>query len=146
MTQTELHTLAVLADCYTPFLLLITLFEVWCSWFGGNKLHVAQLVYATFVVYLLMFIDNYFQLWAMAGLDYSTHSAAAFALITVIGLEKRFPYKVILAVSLAIYGCLMNLLNYHTWGDMLTTVLVIGISLFPVLRLSKTSLAKDSTS
>jgi len=139
MIQSELQIFAVIADCYTPILLLIALFEVRRSWFRCNKLHAAQLLYVAFVVYSLMFIDKYFQLWAMIGLDYSTHSAAAFALVVVIGLSKRLLSKLALALSLAAYGGLMDMLNYHNWGDMLTTMFIIAILLFPILKLRKNS-------
>ena len=144
LSQHTLHVLALLADAYTPILLCIALIEVARTWIAGNKLHAAQLAYATVLVYVLMFIDKYFQLWASFGLDYSTHSAAAFALVVVISMGKSLPYKLALAVSLVAYGCLMKLLNYHGWGDMLTTVFVLGVGLFPVLRLSRS--AKTSLS
>ena len=126
--------LAILADAYIPILLILALFYVVQSWMAGNRLHLAQFVYALVIVYVLMFVDWYFHWWAALGLDYSTHSAAAFALIVVIGMGKSLPYKMILTASLVAYAGLMDLLNYHNWGDMLTTVLVLGISLLPVLR------------
>lgn len=139
MTQSEHFVFAVLADCYTPILLLIALVEVGRSWIGGNKLHVVKFVYAVVVVYFLMFVDKYFQLWAIAGLDYSTHSAAAVALVALISPSKNIAVKLTLVASLFGYGCLMNLLNYHNWGDMLTTVLALVIILAPALTLPKSS-------
>lgn len=98
------HVLAVLADVYTPVLLLLALFYVARSWFRGNKWHFAQFAYAVIVVYGCMFLDKYFQLWPRLGLDYSTHSAAAFALIAVISMGRVVSFVVLLAVSFFLYG------------------------------------------
>lgn len=131
------HVLAVLADAYTPLLLLIALVCVISSWIKNNKWHFVQFIYAVFAVYGFMFADKYFQLWAAWGLDYSTHSAAAFALVVVISVNKPFKFVMLFAISLVIYGCLMNILNYHSWADMLSTLAAMLLLLFPMFRRAK---------
>ena len=137
LSQTMINTLAVIADTYTPLLLLLALIDVVRSWLRGNKLHFVQLLCAIVVVYGLMLLDNRFLLWPRIGLDYSTHSAAAFALVVIIGLRKNLIHKLWLAMSLVTYGCLMHLLNYHTWGVMLTTLLLVGAVLLPIFYVFK---------
>jgi hypothetical protein len=132
--------LAQVADCYTPLLLLIALINVVRNWSAGNKLYGVSLLYATFVVYFWMFIDARFQLWSTFGLDYSTHTAAAFALAVLIGINKRRRYQLALAVSLIGYGCLMDILDYHSWSDMAGTLCVVAASLIPVFYIGRRKL------
>ena len=126
------YRLDQIADAYVPLLLLIALVDVVLRWRNGDKLHCLKLLYAVVVVYGWMFIDNYFQLWPSVGLDYSTHSAAGFALAVVIGLGKRRAYQYALAISLIAYGALMHLLSYHTGSDMVSTLGVVAGCLLPL--------------
>jgi hypothetical protein len=129
------HSLDQIADAYTPLLLLIALLDLVLRWRAGDKLHGLKLSYAVVVVYGWMFTDNRFQLWSNVGLDYSTHTAAALALVMCIALRKRPAVKLILSASLVLYGCLMSLLSYHTWPDMLATASIIALCFAPVLLL-----------
>ncbi|RYY04331.1 MAG: hypothetical protein EOO53_03150 [Gammaproteobacteria bacterium] len=126
------QVLAVIADIYTPVLLLMALFSVLSVRGNALKLQLAILIYAIFVVYLWMFIDIYTGLWALFALDYSTHSAIAFALAVVLGRKKSALYKASITLSLLLYGALMYSLNYHSWLDMSSTVAVISLSLLPL--------------
>ena len=130
MTQATINTLAFSADCYTPILLLLALVDVARYWISGNKFYGLRLIFAAVVVYVWMYADHYFQLWARMGLDYSTHTAAALVLVVIVSFDKRVPLKLLLASSLISYGYLMYLLHYHSWADMLTTALVVSLSLF----------------
>ena len=112
------YMLALLADIYTPILLLIALMALVRFWRAGSKWPFVQFVNAVVVVYVLMFADIYFQFWAQWGLDYSTHLAAAFALVAIISLHKSILFNSLSILSLISYGCLMKLLNYHSWADM----------------------------
>lgn len=133
---------AILADCYTPVLLVIVMKDIVIHWRNGHRFQSLRLCYAALVVYSWMFIDKAYQLWASKGLDYSTHSAAALALIVVIGQGKSLLNKVFLIVSLVTYAFLMYLLNYHSWGDMFTTLAVISFFLIPLSVVSKTPIVK----
>lgn len=129
------YRLDQIADAYTPLLLLIALLDLALRWRAGDKLHGLKLLYAVLVVYGWMFVDNRFQLWHSLGLDYSTHTAAALALVMCIALRKRLAVKCVLSVSLVLYGGLMSLLSYHTWPDMIVTASLIALCFAPVLLL-----------
>lgn len=125
------HVLAIAADIYTPVLLIAAVIDVVLRWRSGSRFYSLRLAGAVFVVYGWMFLDNYFQLWAHFGLDYSTHSAAALALVVSFSCNKSFSTKMLCGLSLLVYGCLMFVLNYHSWSDMFTTVAVVGTCLAP---------------
>lgn len=127
------NTLAIIADAYTPLLLLLALIDIARYWRCGNKLCGTRLIYAVFVVYLWMFIDKYFQLWAILGLDYSTHLAAALALVIVIDGGKQLITQLALASSLVAYSWLMFLLHYHSWSDMGSTLCIVAACLLPII-------------
>ena len=129
------YRLDQIADAYTPLLLLIALLDLALRWRAGDKLHGLKLLYAVLVVYGWMFVDNRFQLWHSLGLDYSTHTAAALALVMCIALRKRLAVKCVLSVSLVLYGGLMSLLSYHTWPDMIVTASLIALCFALVLLL-----------
>jgi hypothetical protein len=137
------HTLDQIADTYTPVLLVIALLDLVLRWRVGDKLHGLKLIYAVTIVYCWMFTDNRFQLWSNVGLDYSTHTAAALALVICIALRKRLAVKLVLSTSLVLYGCLMSLLSYHTWPDMLATASIITLCFTPVLLFRARSASKS---
>jgi hypothetical protein len=124
-----------IADIYIPLLLAIAIMDLAFRWRNGDKLHGMKLLYATFVVYGWMFVDNRFQIWPSLGLDYSTHTAAAFALVICIAVRKRLAVKLVLYASLILYGYLMSLLGYHSWLDMLSTATIIALCVLPVVVL-----------
>jgi hypothetical protein len=123
------------ADIYTPLLLAIAIMDLAFRWRNGDKLHCVKLLYATFVVYGWMFVDNRLQLWLNLGLDYSTHTAAALALVICIAVRKRLAVKAVLYASLILYGYLMSLLGYHSWLDMLSTASIIALCVLPMVLL-----------
>jgi hypothetical protein len=137
------YRLDQIADAYTPQLLLIALLDLALRWRAGDRLHGLKLMYAVVIVYGWMFADNFFQLWSSVGLDYSTHTAAALALVMCIAMRKRLAVKLALSASLVLYGCLMSLLSYHTWPDMLTTATIIGLCIAPVLLWQARSASKS---
>ncbi|HOY21910.1 MAG TPA: hypothetical protein PK002_02095 [Cellvibrio sp.] len=129
------NSLDQIADAYTPLLLVIALLDLVLRWRDGDKLHSLKLSYAVAVVYGWMFTDNRFQLWHSLGLDYSTHTAASLALVICIAVRKRLAVKIVLGSSLVLYGCLMSLLSYHSWPDMLATAAIIALCILPVMML-----------
>lgn len=130
--QTLFHVLAIAADTYTPILLITAVIDIVLRWRAGSRFHGLRLVGAVIVVYGWMFADKYFQLWVQVGLDYSTHTAAALALVVSISSSKSIVTKVLLGLSLLIYGCLMYVLSYHNWSDMFTTAIVVGVCFAPI--------------
>ena len=77
------------------------------------------------VVYLIQWGDQRFQLWPSVGLDYSTHTAFAVAVIVSLGAWQR-RWFFILAPVLLVYAALMIRLDYHSLADIVTATLVIG--------------------
>ncbi|MES2675179.1 MAG: hypothetical protein V4660_13145 [Pseudomonadota bacterium] len=121
------QSLAIVADTYNPILLLISLFICVQIWKQGYPLYIIRLAGAAFAVYSIMFMDLWLGIWQYAGLDYSTHTATSLAMIIFISQNKSIKIKIALGVSLLIYGAIMKFLNYHTWGDMITTGMVIAL-------------------
>ena len=142
----SLKLLAIACDTYTPILLALALLSIIMQWRKGNKFHGFLLVYFAVIVYGYMFVDKHFQLWSSMGLDYSTHTAAALALVVFISFYKTIAYKLLLAASLIAYGCLMFILQYHSWSDMFSTACAMGIFLLPefVLRKNKRKTTTES--
>lgn len=128
-----LNILAIIADCYTPLLALIALVRIVNGWREGKRAHAALLVCSVFIVYMWMYIDEQLQLWVRFGLDYSTHTAAAFALVVLICKDNSATYPHLLSASLFGYGVLMYVLDYHSWGDMISTLLVIAACLLAII-------------
>jgi len=122
---------AIIADLYIPLLIFTWLFYLY-KYAAIRRAEIKVLLLSLLLVYALMFADNYFNIWPIWGLDYSTHSAVA--LIFVVNLTGRNKILLYLApLSLCVYLCLMRLLNYHSFADTLVTVSV----LLPVLIYSK---------
>ena len=87
----------------------------WMFW-GASLLALA-------LVYLLTFVDRHFRLWAAFGLDFSTHTAVAVALITSLGiLDRRWLF--FLVPLLLFYAWLMLRLGYHSALDVMTAALI----------------------
>jgi hypothetical protein len=76
-------------------------------------------------VYLLRAIDAHEQLWAAAGLDYSTHSAFAAALAVSMGTFKR-RWAALLALAVLLYFSLELIMRYHSLLDILTSATLAG--------------------
>lgn len=132
-----LNFLAAIADFYTPLLLAIAVIDTVLYWKKGDKFRGFYLIYFVIAVYGCMFADIYFQLWQAYSLDYSTHTAAALALVVFISMGKSLLVKVALALSLLAYGFLMFVLQYHSWKDMFSTAIVMAILLTPAIIIKK---------
>ncbi len=123
--------LANVADAYNLLLLLIS---ITLAIYWGVKFKSARglmLIMSAVVVYSLMFLDIKFLIWPFVGLDYSTHTATALAMCMFIGTTaKKFFIKAVLALSLAAYFELMVILGYHTWTDIFSTAVPVGLILY----------------
>jgi len=86
------------------------------------------------VVYVLMFADERFRLWPALGLDYSTHTGFAVAIITSLGAMIRRWLFLLVPVVVA-YAALMIYLGYHSLLDILTTALVIASATWLIHRI-----------
>lgn len=136
------ENLDTIADAYIPLLLAIylgglirILYLDWPNYrrsgltllFGSGSLLIA---------YGIMFLDNATGIWPSLGMDYSTHTAVAFALIFSISL--LFPAKRLwLTGSLVAYILLMLYQRYHSLADILSTLLIVSLCLAVFYKLSK---------
>jgi hypothetical protein len=119
-----------IADAYNPilaavWLLLVCrtfLFRGWRAGLIQTGLGVGTLL----IAYGLMWLDNAFGFWPALGLDYSTHTAVAFALGASIFAIAR-PCRLAVAVTLAAYVLLMLYQQYHSVGDIVSTLLVLAV-------------------
>lgn len=139
------ETLDAIADSYIPLLffllitvLLSTLYKLWPNWKLVTA-HLQFLMGLLVISYGLMFLDSVIGIWPHFGLDYSTHTAVALAL--VFSLCTLIPGKRMwLAISFVAYALLMLYQAYHSVADIVSTVFVVGIFsllLFTVLPPSK---------
>lgn len=118
----------VVADVYTPVLVIVWLLVLIRAARVPEfpaRLHLLACAVSVACVYLCMFADQWLSLWPVFGLDYSTHTALALAFVMALA---GFGRALALAglTSLLLYMALMWSLDYHTWADMLSTVLMIG--------------------
>jgi hypothetical protein len=87
-------------------------------------------------VYALTFADRHFRWWRSAGLDFSTHTGVA--VVLALAIAFRAPrLRPALAVLVAGYEALIVVLGYHGVGDVITTVAVVVLVAWPVLRLAQ---------
>jgi len=119
-----MNLLAISADLYTPLLALIWIFYLYQGTTAIRCSEISVLLRSLLLVYALMLLDSYLNIWAIFALDYSTHSAVA--LIFVVNLTWRNKVLLMLApLSLFAYFCLMRALNYHSFSDAFTTILIL---------------------
>lgn len=82
------------------------------------------------VAYGLEHVDNATGLWPRLGLDYSTHTAVAMAMLATLWATSRGAGWLALA-TVALYLPLMLHQGYHGPGDIASTTLAVGLLLFP---------------
>lgn len=112
--------LAIVADAYTPLLALVSV--------GYLKTFINRTVIIRFMmayayVYTVAFVEFYFGWWAAMGADFSSHTAAVMVLVIAL-LRVNLSVAISAVLSVFIYAYIMTLLNYHSWFDVLTTMLV----------------------
>lgn len=123
-------TLDAIADAYTPLLalacLVLLLRPLRARRWRVLGIRAASLAAGAFVAYGLMFVDNRLEIWPIAQLDYSTHTAVA--LVLAIFLSRYgSASRVMCWVSLCAYGLLMLYQRYHSLADILTTAIVVSV-------------------
>lgn len=138
----------LIADLYTPLLALLVCLIA----YQAQRLKPAIILLAVSLSLVFGFsaLELKFGLWHSWGLDYSTHTAILlpfYQMLLVLallpapdktGLQSWWMHlKEFVALIIALaggtgYGLLMMELNYHSFGDMLTTV----ISTYPLVWIS----------
>lgn len=122
--MTETQTLALIADIYTPLLVLVLFYYFRKTSKTLQKKQAIAVVISIIIVYLLMFTDNFFSIWLSLGMDYSTHTGIALVFVVALSVRSTL-HLVVASLSLLFYCLLMHYLNYHSIADMLTTTLVL---------------------
>jgi hypothetical protein len=124
------ETLDRIADAYAPILALVVLLLV-CRTFVLRSWRIGLIqaglgIGTLLIAYGLMWLDNVYRFWPMLGLDYSTHTAVAFALGATLFTISR-PLRLVAVASLAAYILLMLYQQYHTVGDIASTLVAVAI-------------------
>lgn len=139
----------LIADFYTPLLALLVCRIAYLS--GYLKPVLILLVVSLLLVFGFSALELRLGLWRSWGLDYSTHTAILLPFYQILfvlallpgdateadktGFKLTIPHlKALLTLIVAVvsgvgYGLLMMKLDYHTFGDILTTV----ISTYPLV-------------
>ncbi|MCP5207672.1 MAG: hypothetical protein H7A01_10745 [Hahellaceae bacterium] len=129
-------TLAFIADCYSPALVLLglILLTTRVSSYGIRTgiYDSLSIVLPLAFIYGFMFVDNDIGLWHAASLDYSTHTA--FALVWVL-FTCQSSKKLLLPtiISLVCYFILMMYLQYHSLADIVTTSMAVTPVIYMVM-------------
>lgn len=136
-----------IADSYIPIMaLLCALYLIYSFVINTKKLkkninlqykhtalQCAAISISVIFVYAIMLLDNHYKFWPSidAGnqqLDYSTHTALAlvFSCFLFCGTVIKQKYLALITLgSMVLYLLLMKYQNYHTFADMLTTIMVV---------------------
>jgi|TARA_B110000116_G_scaffold270217_1_gene287760 hypothetical protein len=133
----DYKTLDLIADLYTPLLLLTLIIlmarSIIATDWQRSRIEFFLLFYGFIIVYGLMLADQLFSIWSSVGLDYSTHTAAALIIVTLLGFFQPSVRKISWC-SLLVYVALMRYKNYHTVSDMVTTAIIVGAIFIPVVQ------------
>lgn len=137
--------LDAIADAINPSLLVLALIVPWIQrrrlpWAFWGRTFLSLVV-----VYVIQFADHQFMLWPRLGLDYSTHTAFAVAVIVSLGVFDKRWFFILLPVLVA-YAALMMYLGYHSLADILTAALVIGPATWLIHRIGKRGQSLDDGS
>ena len=136
-----------IADSYIPVMALLCLLFLAYSFFVNTKKlkknitlqckHSAFQCFAILAsvvwVYAIMFLDNHFKFWPSITLDnqvldYSTHTALGLVFSCFLFCSTVIKQKYLALMtfaSMVLYLLLMKYQNYHTFADMLTTIMVV---------------------
>ncbi len=134
-----------IADAYIPALALVWLVACivtgrargWPA--GAARLLLGLLALA--LVYGVAWVDARGALWPRFGLDYSTHTAVAAAVIVAIATAAPRCWWP-LALSFVAYGLLMLYQRYHTLGDIASTLAVLAVPLWGLALMLQPRIAR----
>ena len=88
------------------------------------------------VAYGGMWVDDALHLWPRMGLDYSTHTAVALAMVATLG-AVAWRLGAAAGGLFCAYALLMVHQGYHTPGDIFSTALAAGVPVFVVAWLAR---------
>jgi hypothetical protein len=140
------ETLDRIADAHNPLLGLLWITLVMRAlasrrWRTGAYRALTGL-YTLVVAYGMEHVDIATGTWPRLGLDYSTHTAVAMAMVATLWAISRVGGWLAVA-TFALYVPLMLHQGYHGPGDILTTTLAVGALTFPLAwRVRRSLLAR----
>lgn len=130
------ETLDAIADSVNPVLGIIALVWPWLRWRGSWRraaVSVTVTLLSVAFAYALSALDAKFGWWPSMGLDFSTHTAIAVALVVSLCSIKPSSWMAWAGVLLA-YFVLMVYQGYHTPADIFTTLVAIAPPLILAAR------------
>lgn len=130
MTPETFLLLDRIADAFNPLLAIVALaapvFRKPRAW-RSTILYLVSAGTAIGIVYLIRALDSRHQIWASAGLDFSTHSAFTASLVVSLAAFHR-RWLIPLIVSMTSYFGLQLLMRYHGVLDILTSAFLAATS------------------
>ena len=112
--------LSIIADLYSP---LLALCGIYYLRFAMTKSFTIAFAAGYLYAYGFAFIEQYFGWWQSMEANFSSHTVAVavivFALLSVNVKVGGYAF-----VSMLAYGFVMTQLDYHSWFDILTTIIV----------------------
>ncbi|GEM79615.1 hypothetical protein [Vibrio superstes] len=135
---------ALIADIYTPLLALWSVRLLLQEATPLRKISFTALMVTICIVYGSRFMDEWLGIWPAFKSDYSTHTAVALALVVHIVIKVGLWGRLVAVGSLLAYLQLMNHQQYHTYLDMVSTVIYL-LPLFWVSWLHFATSAKEAS-
>ena len=130
MTAETYRLLDAVADAFNPLLALLGLAA---PFLGRSRPRGSTFAYflvaglSLGVVYLVRALDERHGLWSAVGLDYSTHSAFATAIVVAMAAFRR-RWWAPLVLALAAYFALELAMGYHDVLDILSSSALVAIA------------------
>lgn len=136
--MTNYEIIDAVCDSINPLLFFATLGCVVFQLVKGENrkaaIPSAFLSFGLLLVYGISAVDHKWDIWPSFGADYSTH--AAFAIAACAALSLCIGYRIALLGLLAMYMLLMLYQQYHSIVHIVTTSAVVGLALWPGMRLA----------
>ena len=112
--------LVLIADFYSPILAIFCVYYL--RTIMDKKLAVS-FIFAYFYVYGFAYMEFYFGWWLSMEADFSSHTGAVMVIVFAL-LSVNLKVGFYAFISVLAYSLVMNLLHYHSWFDILTTIIV----------------------
>lgn len=131
-------TLDLIADLYLPLLGVACVAALALAVRRGAAARplITLLALGMLATYGWMALDWWLGIWPALGMDYSTHTALG--LVLVLFVWRVHPgWRGMAVITLLTYCVLMRYQRYHTFADMITTLIVVGATYWPLSRFIK---------
>lgn len=112
--------LSIIADLYSP---LLALCGIYYLRFAMIKSFTIAFAAGYLYAYGFAFIEQYFGWWQSMEANFSSHTVAVVVIVFAL-LSVNIKVGCYAFVSMLAYGFVMTQLDYHSWFDILTTIIV----------------------